>query len=237
MIELKKTGCKVEEFDIDAQINKIKAQMGNMDNSIFRDDFDLPSDEPSLGEIASEEPTLEEVVEQEPFVQETEQISDVQETDFQETNAQESFEEHHVEPTNRFFEPLEQEPEVDPFGEIEENNAVKKYVIYVSQDFVPYIDEMDADARSAYINEALQIKQDYEAKENKLFLYIKLIKHAFVCVLTLIFAIPALFWLANKSIIVTKENYSYVQKNFEKLYDERADRSRTIKVLPKKKRY
>lgn len=202
-----------ENFDIDKHIDRIKSQMGeenkdynDPDNSIFRQP-DLPEEEirnEVLEGIANDEPSLENYA------------SDVEQ---QEENQQS--EQEVQEP---------QEPWQDPFM-AEENDAVKKYVIYIAKDFVPSFDSMNSDERSAYVNDAIQLKVDLEGKDRKWHLFKRILRHIIVSVFTLILAVPALFWFADKSIKATVQNYGYVQENFEKLYKERADREKTIQRI------
>ncbi len=202
-----------ENFDIDKHIDRIKNQMGeenkdhnDPDNSIFRQP-DLPEEEiPNevLEGIPNDESSLENYA------------SDVEQ---QEENQQSEQEVQEV-----------QEPWQDPFM-AEENDAVKKYVIYIAKDFVPSFDSMNSDERSAYVNDAIQLKVDLEGKDRKWHLFKRILRHIIVSVFTLILAVPALFWFADKSIKATVQNYGYVQENFEKLYKERADRERSIQKI------
>lgn len=217
-----------ENFDFDAQINKIKNQMkeefkdnNDSDNSVFRAGEEeisedvinlLPSDEPSLDNYFSGEENITEA--KEPVSEE-----------FLTDSPQEANIESALEAESQYSDWQ------DPFGGVYENDAVKKYVIYVSKEFVPYIDDLDSDARSAFVNDALQLKTELGSRDRKLFLFTKALKHIFISILTLIVAIPCLFWLADKSIMATINNYSYVQQNFEKLYKERVDREKAIQKI------
>ena len=210
-------GLDVEEnFDIDKHIDKIKNEMGqeiqNPDISDMSDDVlaDVPNNEPSLeGYSSQEENNIDETVE-------TSQESQDSDTVLQQT--QEEY-------------PYESESEWhDPFG-TNENDAVKKYVIYIAKDFVPLFNDMDKDARSAFVNESIQTKLQLEGKDRKWLAFTRILRHIIVSVFTLLVAVPALFWLADKSITATVQNYEYVQKNFEKLYKEKADRDRAAREI------
>ena len=64
--------------------------------------------------------------------------------------------------------PTQQEQELSAWEELDENNSVvKKYIFYVSKDFVPYIDKLTTDERSAYINDAIQKKIDLEDEQKQ----------------------------------------------------------------------
>ena len=211
-----------ENFDIDKHIDKIKNQMGEM-QAQTPDFQDVPSD--VINSLPNDEPSLENYSSQKESEEKApEEIS----ADEQQTNSDEqpSAQESGLQSEENIYENEWQ----DPFG-TNENDAVKKYVIYISKDFVPYVDNMSKDERSAYVNEAIQLKLDMEGKDRKWHLFVRVLRHIIVSVFTLIIAVPALFWLADKSITATVQNYGYVQKNFEKLYKERVDREKAIKEI------
>lgn len=118
--------------------------------------------------------------------------------------------------------------EVSPWEKFdeEENSAVKKYIFYVSKDFVPYIDNLTTDERSAYINDAIQKKIDFELQEKNKNTKKRIILHFVVMVLTFILAMPFVLWFSHKAIMATFDNYKYSQENFEKLYKERFSKDR-----------
>lgn len=209
-----------ENFDIDKHINKIKSQMEQ--ESEVSNVSDVPQD--VLADIPNLEPSLEGYgeAEEQAVAQELEnpeQVSQGAQNDFQsEPIAQEEL-------------PSAQESEWhDPFG-TNENDAVKKYVIYIAKDFVPYVDHMDKDARSAFVNESIQLKLQMEGKDRKWHAFVRVLRHIIVSVFTLLIAVPALFWLADKSITATVQNYQYVQQNFEKLYKDKAERDKAAREI------
>lgn len=118
--------------------------------------------------------------------------------------------------------------EISPWEKFdeEENSAVKKYIFYVSKDFVPYIDNLTTDERSAYINDAIQKKIDFEIQEKNKNTKRRIILHFVVMVLTFILAMPFVLWFSHKAIMATFDNYKYSQENFEKLYKERFSKDR-----------
>lgn len=209
-----------ENFDIDKHIDKIKSQMEQEPEVSNVSDVpedvlaDIPNLEPSLEGYSEAE---EQTVAQE--LQNPEQVSQEAQNDFQsEPIAQEEL-------------PSAQESEWhDPFG-TNENDAVKKYVIYIAKDFVPYVDHMDKDARSAFVNESIQLKLQMEGKDRKWHAFVRVLRHIIVSVFTLLIAVPALFWLADKSITATVQNYQYVQQNFEKLYKDKAERDKAAREI------
>ena len=209
-----------ENFDIDKHINKIKSQMEQEPE--VSNVSDVPQD--VLADIPNLEPSLEGYgeAEEQTVAQELQnpgQVSQEAQNDFQsEPIAEEELPSAHESEWH------------DPFG-TNENDAVKKYVIYIAKDFVPYVDHMDKDARSAFVNESIQLKLQMEGKDRKWHAFVRVLRHIIVSVFTLLIAVPALFWLADKSISATVQNYEYVQKNFEKLYKDKAERDKAAREI------
>ncbi len=100
----------------------------------------------------------------------------------------------------------------------EDNSVVKKYIFYVSKDFVPYIDNLTTDERSAYINDAIQKKIDLEDIQKNTHKKRSLIVHLIVAIITIFAVTPFAILGAHKAIMLTFDNYKYSQDNFEKLY-------------------
>ena len=209
-----------ENFDIDKHINKIKSQMEQEPE--VSNVSDVPQD--VLADIPNLEPSLE-------GYGEAEEQTVAQELENPEQVSQEAQNDFQSEPIAEEELPSAHESEWhDPFG-TNENDAVKKYVIYIAKDFVPYVDHMDKDARSAFVNESIQLKLQMEGKDRKWHAFVRVLRHIIVSVFTLLIAVPALFWLADKSISATVQNYEYVQKNFEKLYKDKAERDKAAREI------
>lgn len=123
----------------------------------------------------------------------------------------------------------ENTPELSNFEELDKNySVVKKYIIYVSKDFVPIIDRMSTDERSAYINDAIQKKVDLEDARKQRARKIKLRIHFVIAALVIIFITPFALLAVNKAIMATFENYKYSQDNFEKLYKHRFEKDKAF---------
>ena len=209
-----------ENFDIDKHINKIKSQMEQ--ESEVSNISDVPED--VLADIPNLEPSLE-------GYGEAEEETSAQELKNPEQVSQEAQSDSQPEATMQEELPSAQESEWhDPFG-TNENDAVKKYVIYIAKDFVPFVDHMDKDARSAFVNESIHLKLQMEGKDRKWHAFVRVLRHIIVSVFTLLIAVPALFWLADKSITATVQNYEYVQQNFEKLYKDKAERDKAAREI------
>lgn len=210
-----------ENFDIDKHIDKIKNQMGQ--------DFqasnitDAPDD--ILENVPNNEPLLDAYGED--LNAQSDETSE-SEKDIQEHKDNQDATQENLDEINQDYE-YENEWQ-DPFG-TNENDAVKKYVIYIAKDFVPLVDHMDKDARSAFVNESIQLKLQMEGKERKWHVFTRVLRHIIVSVFTLLIIVPALFWLADKSINATVQNYEYVQKSFEKLYKDKAERDKAAREI------
>lgn len=105
--------------------------------------------------------------------------------------------------------------------EDDEESAVKKYILYVSRDFVPYIDDLTTDERSAFINDCIQTKLDLENAEKQAQKKKEIAKHFGILILTICLSAPIVLFCVHKTIIATFDNYKYSQESFEKLYRQR----------------
>ena len=209
-------GLNVEEnFDIDKHIDKIKSQMNNDNQSENLNISDVPED--ISQDVPNNEPSLEGYGNETDISESQENPENVNEIEELENSQENTYD-------------TQENEWQDPFG-TNANDAVKKYVIYIAKDFVPLIDSMDKDARSAFINESIQSKLQIEGKDKKWYSFVRVLRHIIVSVFTLLVAVPALFWLADKSITATVQNYEYVQKNFEKLYKEKVDREKAAREI------
>lgn len=105
--------------------------------------------------------------------------------------------------------------------ELNDDGVVKKYIVYISKDFVSYIDNLSIDERSAYINDAIQQKID-ALDERKIILERKrAAAHIIIAVATIFILLPIALFVAHKSIMATFDNYKYSQDSFERLYRQR----------------
>lgn len=102
-----------------------------------------------------------------------------------------------------------------------DSSVLKKYIVYISKDFVPLIDELSTNELSAYINDAIQKKLDLEEEQRQKGNKKRIITHIIIAILTTLIMTPILLYGAHKSMIATFENYKYSQDNFEKLYKQK----------------
>lgn len=115
-----------------------------------------------------------------------------------------------------------EEVELSQWEELsKDNSVVKKYILYISKDFIPCMDSLSIDERNAFINDAIQKKLDLEdeikQQQNKK----RLTAHLIITIITICVITPFALLGVNKAILATFNNYKYSQENFEKLYKER----------------
>ena len=121
----------------------------------------------------------------------------------------------------------ESEGEISKWEELDKNNAVvKKYIIYIAKEFIPYFDNLNTDERSAYINDAIQTKMDLEYEKKEENKKKKLTLHLIIAAITICIMTPIALLIVNKAIMATFDNYKYSQDNFEKLYKQRFEKNR-----------
>lgn len=108
----------------------------------------------------------------------------------------------------------------------ENSSPLKKYIFNVSRDFVNTIDSLTIDERTAYINDAIQMKIDLNNQTRQSNKFNEIVTQAVIVFLTVCIVTPIAIFIMNKAIMVTFENYKYSQTNFEKLYKQRFENDR-----------
>ena len=191
------------------------------DTSIFRGDFaDFEDDNEMLVPEMDEDIVVQDEATKQEYVQVGEH----------KYSAEEIIEEEKKETQTQEIEEVKEEnvaQNVSPWEQFEEENpAVKKYLFYVSKDFVSHLDNLTTDERSAYINDAIQKKIDIEAQQKKIDTKKRITIHFVIMIITIILSSPIALWICHKAIIATFDNYKYSQENFEKLYKERFSKDR-----------
>ena len=147
-------------------------------------------------------------------------MSDSEQTDEQNEQHQAEFEQEQVEeqPDTSIIDydsyPIEEEND-------EDENQPKKFIVSVEPKSVKYFDNLSVDERSKLFNELLSNYIENEDKINANKRKKRIIMHIIVAIVTLIFAVPAAFYVVNKAIHLTVLNYKGAQANFEKLYESR----------------
>ena len=108
----------------------------------------------------------------------------------------------------------------------ENDSPLKKYIFNVSKDFTNVIDGLTIDERTAYINDAIQMKIDSNNSTKQSNKFNEIITQAVIVFLTVCIVTPVAIFIMNKAIMITFENYKYSQTNFEKLYKQRFEKDR-----------
>jgi len=228
---------KDKKFEDFADFDEANMELPELEQDLAQEDENYQSE---INKQIEEQETFEEEENiQEPQIEEDETQSLELEPQDDLAATPEEFEEENKEQTEQTQEEPTQWEEMN-----DDNSVVKKYIVYVSKDFVPYIDNLNTDERSAYINDAIQRKIDAEdiekQEENK-----KRIKtHFIIAILTFCIMTPLALLGVNKAIMLTFENYKYSQDNFEKLYKQRFEKDRVYmrsvqynKELEKRKKH
>lgn len=186
--------------------------------------------------ILEEEISKEENIEQEEVkeAEEVEKAEEVEETKEETKEKAEEIKEEKQEEAKEEIENSEEKPKNEPKDELkdateeklkeeqeEDNSPIKKYIFYVSRDFVKTIDSLSIDERTAYINDAIQMKIDSTRTISHQDKMMKIIIQAVVVFLTVCITTPIAVMIMNKAIMSTFDNYKYSQQNFEKLYKQR----------------
>lgn len=121
----------------------------------------------------------------------------------------------------------EKKQEVSIWEELKDDNSVvKKYIIYISKDFIPVIGKMTTDERSAYINDAIQIKLDLEDENKQAAKKRQAVINLIISIFIILAISPFTLLFANKAIMATFENYKYSQDNFERLYKHHFEKNK-----------
>ncbi len=194
-----------EEDEKYLEILAKEAMGGEIDTLNFTD---IKDEDPEQPEIEIEEEIEEEVVEEAPVVEEPLIEEPVEVTISIPDDSEISWD--------------------DPFEE-EENCALKKYIFGIARDYVDMIDKMDYDERTAYVNDAINLKIEQERIDDKKYHQRNILIHIIITIMAVIIGVPTLFWAANKSIDVTVANYQRTQENWERLYREKAKKDAMIR--------
>ena len=215
-IELDSDISGIDENAVEMALQNIASQISEADeNEELSDNFNIENENTDTKEvqetIETQEDNTDETIEQQ--------------EEFQEEQPQEKSEENSSKSV--FSLDNDNALELSRWEELNESNdVVKKYIIYISKDFIPYIDNMTTDERSAYINDAIQQKLDLQDEHKQVLEKRKAFLHVVLAIIIVLALTPfALLW-ANKAIMATFENYKYSQDNFEKLYKHRFEKDK-----------
>ncbi len=104
---------------------------------------------------------------------------------------------------------------------LEGDKRYKKYVIYIDEENIDYINSLSIQERKDIINSILREQDDIRIAKREEARRKKLITHLLIGVISFVVCVPLLYLLVNKCMEATISNYKRSQYNFEVLYKER----------------
>ena len=104
--------------------------------------------------------------------------------------------------------------------EVNVETEVKKYVIHVDPDNIPFMENLSVNERRKIINTVIREQAIFSEDGLKTRRQRNFIVHVLLVVITLSLSFPILFTMVNKALKVTIQNYDQTRSNFSKLYKE-----------------
>lgn len=223
-IELDKDLSSCSEDAIEAALKNIASQMtgsseySKAEISTFDDNL---NHEQENNDAASQNEEEEKITEEQQVSKEEEEVGNAEELlKKEDTELDSDIEDEATEDVSDNTE--EEKFNLDDWEELNNSNdVVKKYIIYISKEFIPIVDKLTPDERSAYINDAIQIKVDAldeKVQKNKKRAFLI---HLAIAIAVFVFSTPFILYITNKAFMATFDNYKYSQDNFERLYQSR----------------
>lgn len=102
------------------------------------------------------------------------------------------------------------------FGKI--NSSAKKYVIYIEEENIDFMEGLSADKRKNLINEILREQNDIGVNQKEIERRKTYVKHLILACFTFIIGFPIMLFTVNKALEVSINNYQQSRENFLKLY-------------------
>lgn len=113
------------------------------------------------------------------------------------------------------------EPKViKPIVHIKADPNSKKYVIYIDEDNVDYIENLSLDERKSIINKIIKEQKNITAEQKKFRERKKYVINVLIAVITFILGFPIVFFCVNTAMQASMLNYQQAKQNFSKLYKE-----------------
>ncbi len=104
---------------------------------------------------------------------------------------------------------------------LDNNVKYAKYVIYIDPENQEFIDSLTVKERKNLINRILKEQDAIALTKRRLGKAQTIITHAIIAILTIVLAIPCIYWAINASLETTINNYRASQSIFEQLYKEK----------------
>lgn len=108
----------------------------------------------------------------------------------------------------------------DSLDYIDGNVKYSKYVVYIDPENKDFMDSLTVKERKNLINRIIREQDSITVTKRKLNKMHVILVHAIVAILTIVIAIPCIYWAINASLEATINNYRSSQNAFEQLYKE-----------------
>ncbi len=192
--------------------NKITAEMGTQEENTTKEETEVES------EIETEINEIEQVDESEENINRLEANEELaeEETINQENEKTIVTEQICEYPVNNFDTEYMQ-----TLDYLEGDKRYKKYVIYIDEENLDYMNSLSIQERKDIINSILREQDDIRIAKREDARRKKLITHVLIGVISFVVCVPLLYFLVNKCMEATISNYKRSQYNFEVLYKER----------------
>lgn len=101
-----------------------------------------------------------------------------------------------------------------------DNANAKKYVVYIENENIDYMENLSPDERRDLINKILKTQNTLDIKNTELEERKQYTINLVLAVITFIICFPILFIIVNKATEATIVNYNQARENFAKLYKD-----------------
>lgn len=96
----------------------------------------------------------------------------------------------------------------------------KKYVIYINNDNIDFMEGLSIDERKNLINKILKEQNEISMKNKELEARKRYVANLILACVTFVICFPILFFIVNKATEATISNYYQAKENFTKLYKD-----------------
>ena len=108
----------------------------------------------------------------------------------------------------------------DSLDYVDGNVKYSKYVVYIDPENKDFMDSLTVKERKNLINRIIREQDSITITKRRLNKMHVILIHAIVAILTIVIAIPCIYWAINASLEATINNYHSSQNAFEQLYKE-----------------
>lgn len=104
----------------------------------------------------------------------------------------------------------------------------KKFVIQINRENLDYFESFSTSERNDLINNFLSKKQKFESVNNRKERLFEYTKRLLIVIVTTFLFLPSIYFVINKSVLLTISNYRQTQENFSKLYRKHSLKKRAL---------